>query len=177
MNLIVKTAPQTGIITLEDARKHLVDETFTDEDAKITSLIKGFTKTLESGTGKRTITQTLELYFDSWQELEEHKIRQGKIKSDFTLKYLDENRVENPITEFVSVGVGTDEGRVVFNSSFTKPDIWGLESVILTVEVGEDTAPDEVIFILKLMLSGFWENKDVSGIVDPYIRNNKYRSF
>ncbi len=178
MKTIIKTLPTTGAITLDEAKTQLgYDLTYTDRDPEFNSNILSVTASLDKLTGKRTITQTIELLFDTWEELKEHVVKQGKIVS-MTLAYLDEDRVSQDVTDFTAVGIKSEEGRVVFDSGFLFPDIWGIESIILSVIVGEEIAKvtEDKKTILKLMISELMEDADVSKIVERYVTNNKYWS-
>ena len=63
MGLNLVTAASEGVITLAEAKKHLVIDTdFTDDDAYIALLIEAMTARVESETESRLITQTWDWY-------------------------------------------------------------------------------------------------------------------
>ncbi len=175
MNIKVKTAPIVGAITLDEAKNFLEkDLSYTEKDGDLSSDIISATNNLSSLTGKRIMTQTIEMFFDSWEELETYTIKQGIVKS-ISIAYLDENKDSQDMTDFDSVGLETYYARVAFNDVFSKPDIWGIESIILTIEVGEFAAPKEYQLIVKKMMAKIYKDVKDHGMVDRFVRDNKYR--
>ncbi len=177
MNIEIKTAPTVGAITLPEAKKHLeIDASYTEKDDEISSDIVSVTDNLSSLTGKRIMTQTIEMYFDSWDELEDYVIKQGIIKS-IIIKYLDEDKVSQGVadTNYTLLGINTYFARVVFNDDYSNPEIWGDESIILTVACGENTATKQEQLMVKRMLSQMYDNYKADGMLNDYVRDNKYR--
>ncbi|MCP3927254.1 MAG: hypothetical protein GY714_32245 [Desulfobacterales bacterium] len=179
MKVNVKTEPETGVLTIEEAKKHLeLDITLTDQDENLKGKIKTATSMMDGMTGKRTIVQTVELQFDSWKELEAHEVKQGNINS-MSISYLDENKVSQEVIDFEAVGKDSYYGEIIFNDTFSKPEIWGVRSITLTVNVGYAIVdvPEDYKTMVKMLLSKMIHGEDIEDYKEHFRLNHKYWNF
>ena len=71
------------------------------------------------------------------------------------------------------------ESKPVDQVNFIRDEVanmcWGIESIILTIEVGEFAAPKEYQLIVKKMMAKIYKDVKDHGMVDRFVRDNKYR--
>ncbi len=115
MTLRLITPPIVEPVSVETAKLFLrVDGT--DEDALITSLVKGARETGEELARRAFITQTWEMVVDSWPPKFVLALKRAPLQSVLSVKYYDENNVEATWTDY-SVDARSEPGRIHFHST------------------------------------------------------------
>lgn len=100
--LTVITAPTTEPVTLTEVKSAL-GVTYSDDDVELTDLIQSAREYIELYTGRRLMTQVLELSFDRWPSVE-FPIGEWPLQSIDSVKYDD---ASSPVTE-QTLTVNTD---------------------------------------------------------------------
>lgn len=90
---IVKTAPASEPITLEEVKNHLKVD-FSTDDTLIESLIVAARQYCENYTNRKLITQTIEEKFDGFPDDRFLNLSVPKVISITSVKYLDTSEVE-----------------------------------------------------------------------------------
>ena len=115
MTLRVITPPNIEPVSVETAKLFLrVDGA--DENALITSLLKGARETGEELARRAFITQTLEMVVDDWPPKFVMALMRPPLQNVVSVKYYDQNNVEATWTDY-TVDARSEPGRIHFNST------------------------------------------------------------
>jgi uncharacterized phiE125 gp8 family phage protein len=173
---IILTAPAAKPITLAELKTHL-GVTDSDRDTLLTGYLDTAIEHVESMTGRKLITQTWKLILDG--PVRNIKLPFGQLQSVSSIVYIDSD--ESPITvatsDYYVGGVGTDEGKISFVSTFAFPALYEYEPITITficgyglaVAVPEAFTSAILLFVEDLFYGGTDNQKTVESIYTPKI--------
>lgn len=114
------TAPANPAVTLNTVKGHLrIEIADTACDARLTPYLDASINDAESRLGRALITQTWDIIFSSWYELQKSVLPFGQLQSVASLKYFDADGVEQTVDteDYYIPGLGTDDGRIIYEES------------------------------------------------------------
>lgn len=160
MALVLTQTPAIEPLTLADAKAHLrVD--IVDDDALITSLITAARQWCEAFQGRAYVTQTWQLWLDSWPEGDEILIPRPPLQSVTSIKYYGADGAEYvmPATDYL-VDTKSEPGRIVLGYGRTWPSVTLRPASTIVVEFvagyGAASAVPEKVKQALLLLVGHW---------------------
>lgn len=161
MNLRIITQPTTEPVSIETLKAHLRIDSNVD-DVLLAAYLKS-ARELGEGLARRAfITQTLELYLDTWPCNGMVKLPRPPLQSVVSVKYKDENGVESTWTNYI-VDERTEPGVIYFK---TVPSTALYESGAIAVRfvAGYGDTPSAVpgVFAQGILLtvSHWYENRE-----------------
>jgi uncharacterized phiE125 gp8 family phage protein len=175
-HVTVQTAPAVEPVSLAQAQAHLRVSGSADSDL-ITTLITVARKYVENSIGRALITQTLDLYLDSWPTGDEIRLPRPNLQGVTSVIYLDDDDTE---TEFSSssyhVITSGIFGRIVLKDGQTWPDDSDLKTAagirIRYVAGYGDAAADvpETLRQAMLLMIGHWyeHREEVQDVAEPF---------
>jgi len=161
MRLDKATAPIKEPISVVDAKNHMRVDTSAD-DALIASYIKAARKKCESYSGLALITQSIDMYLDTWPSGPVW-LPKPPLQSITSWKYYDEDDNEatwNAANYIVSAGT---PGRITVKSSATLPTVTLREADAVTIRFvcgyGDDhgDVSEMVRQAVRLLVTHFYE--------------------
>lgn len=175
MPLVLVTAPQAEPITLDEVKAHLrIDGT--DEDTFLTALIKATREHCESpGLNRALITQTWELWLDSWPKKDYIPIPRPPLQAINSVKYYGADDTEytfDPVNYFVDTK--SEPGRVAleYNKSWPSVTLRPTNGIVINFDAGYGTADDvpQIIKHAMLLLIGHWYENREATVVGAVLR-------
>ena len=161
------TAPSEEPLTLQEAKNHLRVETdFTNDDDLILGLIQAAREWAEGETDRAFITQTWDVTFSSFPCESYINIPKPNLVSVTTLKYYDENGVEQTwdSANYI-VNAGSLPGRVSLAPNIVWPTIQAGRDKAVTIRFvcgyGDASAvPEAIKSAIKLKIGELYENRE-----------------
>lgn len=161
------TEPTIRPITREEVKDHLrIDQTNTSEDAFIDTLILMATEYYQSRSWRQLITATYIQRFDDFPAFS-FELRKPPLQSITSIKYIDENEVEQTLpTSVFEVDTFSEVGRVQEADGESFPTVnTQLNAVKVEYKAGfgdtRDNVPDLIKSTIKLIVAHFYENRDM----------------
>lgn len=161
------TEPIIRPITREEVKDHLrIDQTNTSEDAFIDTLILMATEYYQSRSWRQLITATYIQRFDDFPAFS-FELRKPPLQSITSIKYIDENEVEQTLaTSVFEVDTFSEVGKVQEADGESFPTVnTQLNAVKVEYKAGfGDTrgdVPDLIKSTIKLIVAHFYENRDM----------------
>jgi len=153
-------------VTLQEAKDHLrVDLTI--DDTLITTIINIATEYAEKRLGRALITQTWDLYMDTFPNSETIPIPLSPLISITSVKYQDANNVEQTwAASNYDVDIISEPARVQQSDGGDGyPDTFNIvNAVVIRFVAGYGTAstdvPETIRGGIKLLISWFYENRE-----------------
>jgi uncharacterized phiE125 gp8 family phage protein len=178
MPIKVITAPATMPVTLSEV-KAFANVTISDDDTLLTSLLTAATAKAEGRTGRRFITQTLELYLDAFPGATGEINLPGPVASITSVKYVDVNGVEQTMaaTDYVLDAV-SNPARLVPAYEEEWPETREQNNaVVIRFITGASAAdvPEMIKTYIKACVAWQYDNRDgdpfekLVGLIDGYI--------
>jgi len=158
MGIAVTSAPAVEPLTLAEAKLHLRYES-TDEDDRITSLIKAARIHAEMFTGKAMITQTFTWKLDGFPTY--FRVPRSPLQSVTSIAYLDANNASQTLASSVySVDTYSVQPRIVLAFNQVWPVTYdAIDCVTVTFVAGYGASGSSVPETLRqamLLLIGHW---------------------
>jgi uncharacterized phiE125 gp8 family phage protein len=153
----VKTEPASEPLSKDDVKLHLGADG-SEHDSAFVRLIAGARKKVERTTGRRLITQTLEVFYDNWPRGVFIDFPVAPVQSVTTIKYYDADDVLQTLASSkYTVDVISEPGRIVLNVGETWPTLRDGKPNSVVVELiagyGTDSSDvDEGIITAMLMM-------------------------
>lgn len=125
----LSSAPDEKPITLEQVKEHLrIPHDYIDEDQVLSMKIDAAVDRFETDTWRKLITQTWKAFPDTWDS--EIEIPFGQLQSIESVKYIDADGVEQTVDPAdYSEDTIADPGRLVFEDTFTLPELKGVNPI------------------------------------------------
>lgn len=165
MSLKISVQPATEPVTLDDAKLHLrVDGT--DEDVLIQSYITAARVYCEGIQNRAFVTQTWELWLDSFPGTDIIEIPLPPLQSISSIKYYDASNVEATFAAAsYFVDVKSEPGRVCLNDGYSWPSttLRAINGVCVTFVAGygaDVLVPQSVKQAILLLVSHFYEHRE-----------------
>lgn len=160
---VLYAAPTSEPITIEEAREHLrVD--ITDDDVLISSLITAAREYCEKYQNRALITQTRELYLDSWPDASYIELR-SPLASVTHIKYYGTDDTEYTMAatdyfvdtkSFVGlVGLG-------YGKSWPTTTLRSFNGIVVRYVCGVDTVDQMVKAGMLLLIGWMYENREAA---------------
>lgn len=125
MEVVLSTAPTGEVITLDEAKAHMVVE-HTDDDSLIRSLIQMSVDHAESITNRRFLTQTWIAYLEDFPDADEIILPYGQLQSVTSVQYRDDDGDWQTMdTDEYVVDTVREPGRVVLADG----EIWPTDTL------------------------------------------------
>lgn len=165
MTLSLVTAPTVEPLTLAEAKSHLrVD--ISDDDTLIKSKLKGVRQDLEEKYGVAFISQTWDLYMDSFPG-DKLEIAKWPLQSVTHIKYTDEDGDESTFSsDDYLVDIISKPGKVVLKRTASWPSdtLQEVNGVVVRFVAGYGNAGSDVPWPIKqallLLLGDAYENRE-----------------
>ena len=167
------TPISTGlVVTLSEAQSHLrVDGS--DEDALISALIATAQQEIENETGRKLLTQTLELWLDDWPAGDAIELPYPPLASVTSVKYYDTANVEATLANSAYyVDTHSAPGRIVLNYGQDWPatTLRPANGVCVTYVAGwlvVSDVPPQLVAAVKLLVAWLYENRGDGSAQSP----------
>jgi len=168
MSWQITVEPATEPITTAEAKAHLrVD--FSDEDTYIDTLIVSARKYCEAYCNRVFITQTWRQNENEWSNPIQLKV--NPVLSVTSLKYIDTTESQQTITDTsanMQKDLNSDVAKIYEGLTNTFPSIGDSINPIEIITVcgygAASDVPDDIKHAIKLMVSFFYENRDVVNV-------------
>ncbi len=152
--------PATEPVSLVEAKAHL-GVTITDDDARITSLIKGAREWAENDSGRSFITQTWEAKIDAFPLGNIIKLPKTPIQSITSVAYIDTNGDSQTFTDFTLDILGE---RIYLDYGESWPSTQDIENAVtITYVAGYGAAasvPEPIKQAIKLQIEKMFDRPD-----------------
>jgi uncharacterized phiE125 gp8 family phage protein len=176
MKIKTITAPVTEPVTLTEAKAQCRVDIATD-DALITSYISAARLYCERIDWRSFMTQTLEVWFDTWPGADEIAIPRPPLQSVTHVKYYDEDNVEATLASSAYyVDTISTPGRIVLNADESWPAMTlrpanGLVVKFVAGWASAGEVPQTIKQAILLVIGHWYENREAStvGAVDRAI--------
>jgi uncharacterized phiE125 gp8 family phage protein len=157
------TAPTSEPITTQEAKDHLRITT-TDDDTLISAMIVAVREYVENVTSRALITQTWDIFYDQFAEVE---LPKPPLQSITTIKYIDTDGVQQTVSASVyTVDTDSDPGRVYLAYNQSWPGIRGINHAVeIRIVAGYGTAsavPQPIKHAMLLMIGHLYENREAT---------------
>lgn len=161
MILTRTVAPATDPVTLDEAKGHL-GVTITDDDSRITSLIKAATEWAESFTWRSLVTQTWTAKLDDFPLQDFIELPKAPIQSITSVAYVDGDGDTQTFTDFTLDASGE---RILLNYGEDWPDTRDIENAVtITFVAGYGAAaavPESLKASILLYVEALYDRPDV----------------
>ena len=167
--LVLKVAPITNTIALEDAKTFLGMLGIDGGDTLITSLIKGATEHVENTTNRQLMSATYELYADSFIT----KLPKNPIQSIEKIEYMDENEVYQVLdSSLYYLYEYLDIGMIEYKNLPVLPT--HKKAVKITFVCGYTVVPEPIKAYIRVKIATLYEFREefVAGASVSDIGNN-----
>ena len=164
--LKVTTQPAIEPVTLGTAKSHLRVDIHEDN-----ALIEGYIATArewcELYMGRAFVTQTLEIYLDSWPANGEIELPRAPLQSVTSVIYTDENGIEVTWADSnYLVSTASEPGRIVVKRSTSWPNatLKEIDGIKITYMAGYGTTvesvPQQIRSAILLITGDLYENRE-----------------
>jgi len=165
METVLDTGPDCWPVLLPEIKLHLnIEETFTDDDFYLVSLIEVASRNAEQITQRKLIDQTWLAYMNEWPSGDAIYLPFGSLGSVTSVKYYETDDSENTMSN-TEYGVDTDStvGRIVldYGESWPTETLRPLNPIKIEFVCGYGAAganvPDPIIQAIKIDVADmFW---------------------
>lgn len=168
-HLKLVTAPAEEPVTLAEAKTHLrVDDDITEDDTAITALISATRSSVEDFLWRALVTQTWDLFLECWPCSDEIRIPKPPIQSVTSVKYTDEDGVEQTFSaSSYVVDTNADPGRILLKSgeSWPSASLQPGNSIAIRFVAGYGLAAaldNRIRQAMLLMIGHYYKNREDS---------------
>lgn len=182
MQLVLKTAPTTEPISLDELKIHLrIDEDDSDIDTDLESIISSAREHIEEITSRKLITQTWDYYFNAFPNDSSFKLPFGNLQSVTHVKYIDSDANETTMAvddEYIVETNGTQCGRIVLPYSVSWPSFTAYPSNPINIQyvcgwINASSVPGNIKSAIKLICGDLYANKEGRLLSSSDYRENK----
>lgn len=164
---VIYTAPTSEAITLDEAKEHMLVE-ITEDDVLISGLIKAARAYCEQYQNRAIITQTRELWLDSFPAGTYIEIPMAPLASVTHIKYYGTDNTEYTMTNteyFVDSKSFVGRVGLAYGCSWPTTTLRPFNGVVVRYVCGAATATEEVKQALKLLVAHWYENREAVGAI------------
>ena len=162
------TAAQAEPVTIDELMTHLRVEN--DEDALyLDEIEKAAREYIESLLGRKLITQTWKVYFDSWPEDNVFEIPYGQLQSVASIIYTDTDGTQHTLDSSVyDVDTASEPGKVVlaYNQSWPSVSLYPTNPICIEFTCGYgdrgSAVPSMLRHAIKLLAGHLYENREAT---------------
>jgi len=160
---VIYTAPTSEPLTIDEAREHLKVDISTD-DYLIASLITAARIYCEKYRKRALITQTRELYLDSWPTVDYVELM-SPLASVNHIKYFGTDGTEHTMTAtdyYVDTKSFVGKVGLAYGKSWPTGALRPFHGVVIQYICGAASADDDIKAGLKLLIGHLYEHREAS---------------
>ncbi len=171
--LSLVTAPATEPVTLASVKSHCrVPAALTDDDSDLADYIASAREYVEDFLGRRLVTQTWDLIFDSFPYVREGiYLPYGPLQSITSVKYIDSGGAQQTLSPSIYTVDATSFAPSIYPQW---AQVWPIirpipQAVTIRMVVGYTTIPPKIVQAIKLLVGHSFENREAA--TDAVLRN------
>lgn len=181
-NLNLVLAPAIEPVSMGELKSHLrIENSVTDEDNLLDSIIKASREHVEDITGRYLLTQTWDYSIQDWPDSGFIKLPGGKLQSVTSVKWKDTDGASTTLTlttDYLVETNGEQCGRIVlpYGGSWPTGSLYPSNPITIQFKAGWTTAalvPYQIKSAIKLICADLYSNRESQIVSGQIYQINK----